>query len=755
MKFSWHNILDIISEVFLAAIIFLIPLYFAVWFPTYNVFELDKLVLFKVIFWMLLALSIIKAIFYWPIVRCFNYLWWKQVARFIWGPLLFIGGLSALLFFYNSPSLIFSGSYYRQEGLLSYLFYFGFFVLTVLNMLNVGAKQRFEMIRRLARVALISSSLVVFYGFMQLGGFDFIIWPEPPLLTRRVFSSFGQPNFLASWLLLLFPLTLYFLFRANRLLTCFLYGLLLIGQMLILAGTLSRGAWLSFGAGLLLACLFFWPLAVKRFRRRAYFSLLIGLVSVVILAWGTNHFSYGRVVNMFDFSSGSVAARLNFWKASGPAILDRPLIGYGLENYSSVFIKAYRSDWAIFGNVNAYTDRAHNLFIDILLASGIIGLFLWLALFFYIVKLLLSNKRIYSHQAEVYYLNIALGFSLLMYLLSLLFSFSFVAGQVYFWFIMAVLLVLNYSGKKQQDSRLVEIRFGLPLRPEIKVFIMIAALALCLWRINLELKPLKADHYFNSYLNAIYDRQYFTAFVLYNYVRLERDDVHPQEIYDRLSVDLLADVYPLISEVSSQYALKQILSEAGRNLPADHYENIIAKGKAASLLGDFVVSKEYFDRAQFLAPELPRTYLERGLDFSRQKSFDYALLEYRRALSKLPDLSLSIINPDHRQAAVQYQGALFKSIGDTLSAQGQYVEAAEYYNSAYLLNPRDFTLYKKIADTYYLRHDLESAIKYVKAGLRRSPLDPAWSLALASLYREKGDLEMAARYEALAISLKK
>jgi putative inorganic carbon (HCO3(-)) transporter len=93
---------------------------------------------------------------------------------------------------------------------------------------------------------------ICLYGVIQLFGFDFIKWEVNPSESYRIFSSLGQPNFLASWLLLVLPLiSLFFFYCFNfwrkekkSILFPFFAFLMFLFVFFVLIFTQSRGAWL-------------------------------------------------------------------------------------------------------------------------------------------------------------------------------------------------------------------------------------------------------------------------------------------------------------------------------------------------------------------------------------------------------------------------------------------------------------------------------------------------------------------------------
>jgi hypothetical protein len=74
-------------------------------------------------------------------------------------------------------------------------------------------------------------------------------------------------------------------------------------------------------------------------------------------------------------NSSTVENRLVIWKYALEQIGDRPILGFGAETGEAIYIKAFENhDVKLEGII---VDRAHNLFLDVLLWSGIVGLILF------------------------------------------------------------------------------------------------------------------------------------------------------------------------------------------------------------------------------------------------------------------------------------------------------------------------------------------------------------------------------------------
>ncbi len=752
---SAREVLDLLIEASYLAAIFLVPLWFAYFFPTYNIFEFNKLIVFKILVWLLFLFTSLKIIFFYshfrfPLRAFFKKYW-------VW-PAVFIAGLSSTLFFSDNPLLSFYGTIERQGGLVSYLYYFFWFILLSFNLLTVDnhrpreADSKGKKTRRAAAAAVISAALVSAYGILQILNIDFISWPEAPFLTNRALSTFGQPNFLASWLLLIIPLSLYLGYSSRRFLVRSFYFLAAAMEVICLAMTGSRGGLLAlfFVGGLYLVYLFFtaaWP------RRRKFFiGISFVLISVVSLL-AVNKIWPARISDIFDYKSGSVGARANFYSAAADAVKGKPLFGYGLEGGNDIFIKYYERDWAVYGDVGQSADRAHNIVFDILLSVGSYGLILFLILYYFFFSLAKDNIK---RKNDLFSLALVLGAT--AYLFSLLFSFAIVAGEAYFWFFLALLAVINHeadetAGKKSWLNLFVR----LFRRDRIKIVarILIAAifLALSCWQISRAFRSLAADYYFNKIYFILAQPDYFTALTLDSYLKEQQANPINQASYDYFWGEKLSEFYPTIDELAVKKVVAEKMREVEASLPAKGYKNLLVKAKINNALGAYTLAQIYLDKVIEIAPHWPLVYLERGKASLNQKDFKRALVAYNLALVNLPATDDSRLNDPHRELIRRYQYFIYSNIGAIYEQDKNYAAAEKYFKLAYQSDPSDFVLLKRMADMEYRQGNIGKAIGYTEHGLARNPSDYKWEVALASLYYESGDKKSAASHIEKALLL--
>ncbi len=754
-KILGREVLDLLIEFIYLFIIFLIPLWLAFLFPTYNIFELNKIVLFKILIWIFLLLTSIKLIFYWPFFPFkdlkFNQ-WVKALYKYWLVPLIFILGISFTLLFSIDPVHSFFGSYERQQGLVSYLFYFFWFILLSFNILSINngllkKKGEDSLIKRVHRIVIttvISGSLVAVYGVLQIFNIDFLVWPEAPYLTHRVLSTFGQPNFLASFLLLTIPLSLYLLYYYRSFLSRLFYSLICLISLVCLFLTSSRGALLA----LVIIVLIFLFYLLRYSAMSRVKKIVASLILIFILFSGSISLEFilpGRLSSFFDYQNGSFAARLNFYSAAADSIIQRPIFGYGLENSGEQFIKYYEPNWGIYGDVNTSTDRAHNLLLDILLTTGFWGLIFFTILYYSFFALALENIRKQKEKA----LSLALALGAAGYLFSLIFSFTIVTGEVYFWLFFALLVVLNFSG----PSRSISYKFVAGKWRLLKTVIVLILTLGTAWQIHSNLKVLVADYYFKRLYYLLAEKDYFTSFILDDYIHATKVNLVNQSFYNRFLGDNLSDVYPEIDELAAKVIAKEKLKLVFSDLPDRGYKNILVKAKISAALENFSISEKYFARLNNYTPHWPQGYLEEAKMFVLEHDLASAAAAFHLAEINLPDLNDSRLGGRQKEATQYYRYVIYLGLGNLYQQENRYEVAEKYYQLAYRDNPQDFTLFKKIADTYYFRNDFIQAIEYNQRGFKRAPRDYNWPLALAALYYEQEDTQQALFYLDQAIKL--
>lgn len=258
---------------------------------------------------------------------------------------------------------------------------------------------------------------------------------------ERATAGFKTSNGLGGYLALAVPVSLSFVFMQWKT-KYYRAAAVIVSFFLIwsLAVTFSRGAWLGVFCGglfILLTHIFF------RGKKEFYLCLGVLLAAVFLCVIFLVVLSHSFCVELLERHE-TVQWRLGIWRDSLNMIEDRPLFGHGINTFMRVF-DSYRRD-------PGSPTYAHNCYIQLAAETGIIGLaaFLWILVDIFWKSL--SKITVYWTKKEDFVvLSLGLLAGVFAFLIHSFFDTHFYSLQlsVYFWFMVAVLMVLNHPEEER------------------------------------------------------------------------------------------------------------------------------------------------------------------------------------------------------------------------------------------------------------------------------------------------------------------
>lgn len=258
-------------------------------------------------------------------------------------------------------SAIFTGA--QPEVLATWSRYAAYMVLVYVVATVAAEKTR---LRVMSWILAIAGSMTVAYSFYQY------MYPTEFLgmqgmgadVATRVFSTFGNPNFYAEYLVLLIAVTLALLFTERGPLRG-LALLFVVAQVMALLLTYTRGSWIALAIGLAIALLII--------DSRLVLPFAIGGGSMMLLFPGVAE----RMISLVALE-GSAGFRLGLWRVAGDAIAERPLFGIGAGRFYDAFTSAVLTNPE--HNVGFLFYGAHQSYFQLAAEIGIIGglAFAWL-----------------------------------------------------------------------------------------------------------------------------------------------------------------------------------------------------------------------------------------------------------------------------------------------------------------------------------------------------------------------------------------
>ncbi len=408
---------------------------------------------------------------------------------------LFLAVMSLSALFGVNPSLSFWSKFERMTGVLMWLHLFGFYLAASSVMQKKDWSWLFGA----------SAGLGVLMGLLALMDKD---------PTMGGAGTIGNDSFLGTYLLFniffavylflsqkwqenkplkifaavaFFMLALCLLLEGTQFIQSITAGAPLpqIGLLGDVFGSGARAAKISFLAGMSLLEIL-WLAAGKNIVRRIFgltllLILFLGTFSIIILSTRAGNPVYQKMVDKFGEST--LNTRLVVWKVAYGGFLDRPWLGSGPENFEYAFIQHYDP---CFGRASGkcgesvWFDRAHNIILDTLVETGVLGLLSYLAIFvaaiFFLWKGFFRNKIGFAEAGVITSLFVA-------YFVQNLTVFDMVASLM----LLALVLAFIESMLADRNKEKKEGTFG-----SVFVFSIVAAFLVCFFQFIVN--PASAGH---------------------------------------------------------------------------------------------------------------------------------------------------------------------------------------------------------------------------------------------------------------------
>lgn len=245
--------------------------------------------------------------------------------------------------------------------------------------------------RRLWKTSIDASLALSVYGLLQLGGVLAFGQATGAGLLGRVDATLGNPIYLAVYMLFhIFMAALLWIEekreRGRRMplpLSVF-YGSAIVLDTVALFFTGTRGAMIGFLGGVLTALLLYAVLSSGRSARMWAAGAFLALAIFGGALWAGRESAMVKEVGFLDrlasisLNDATVKARFINWSIAWQGVKERPILGWGQENYAIVFDKYY--DPRMYAQ-EPWFDRVHNIIFDWWVAGGTLGLLSYLSIF--------------------------------------------------------------------------------------------------------------------------------------------------------------------------------------------------------------------------------------------------------------------------------------------------------------------------------------------------------------------------------------
>lgn len=614
-------------------LVFVTPLLFS--FQNSELFELPK-----TYFVYIIAISII-------VLHLKKYLT-GQAALFHRSPLtlpllLFLASQTVSTVFSIDIHTSFFGYYSRLNGgLLSIIVYI---LLALIIPLYINT----DNLPKLIKVTLTSGFLVALYGIFQHFGIDKHLWIQD--VQSRVFSTLGQPNWLAAYLCILLPIAIGNFLKAKSFIHKSYFILLTSSFYLSLLFTKSKSGLIA--AAISLAIYFIFNVKKENLLKLFTVYCLLVTFSLTVNNPIKDKFFPPQLTTDNLRSDIPTTDKLNItpsedirkivWEGSLKLAKIYPLFGTGPETFGFAYYWTRPASHNLTSEWDFLYNKAHNEYLNYLSTSGIIGLLTYLILIFVSLKILLRSK---SYDLFSAYCSI---------LITNFFGFSVVIISLFFFILPQLATLAPHTTSKPK-----KIPFGIPLL--IALFLIYKVTTFFVADLAYAKSETKENQ--NSFSEAL------------NFIKISLNFRPNEPVYLIKLGEITAKL--ALTQKSSDYA-GQSISATTQALTVSPYSLNLWKQRAQIyyyLSG--LDSKYYLDaleslhQAAKLAPTDAKTFYMLGEFYQNIKESDTAITYFLKALSLKP-------NYDH---------AAF-TLGQIYLNQKKYESAKEMFQLVLSIAPKN------------------------------------------------------------------
>ncbi len=302
--------------------------------------------------------------------------------------------LLAVVFAYDIHAAFWS-NYERGEGGFQMIHYYLFFLLLIFLFRDEKDWKNIFGFWIGATILMVGYGLLANYGTVGFigpyAGTNVPVGWFHKLIDGRFVGSLGNPAYVAPYLIFSMFFAAYLWIAARRdkrstKATAWGYGALIVIFLFFFFLSQTRGAFIGIILGALVFLLYLLFFGMPRERKwsgiiLAAFLVLGGVGFAIRNVPAVKNLPEGRLLQL-SLSDQTARTRLWVWGEAWKGFLERPVFGWGPENFTTVYDKYFDTRFFVPGqNTETWFDRAHSVFFDYLAETGIVGLLSYLGIF--------------------------------------------------------------------------------------------------------------------------------------------------------------------------------------------------------------------------------------------------------------------------------------------------------------------------------------------------------------------------------------
>ncbi len=497
----------------------------------------------------------------------------------------------------------------------------------------------------------------------------------------------------------------------------------------------TRGAQLGLVVGVVVGCgLRIVYMSRTKYRRAAFVAACcaVGIVGILVFFGQSNSFRQnwprlGNLINYHQLISGTGETRLMAWRIALQGIKDKPIVGWGMENYTIVFNKYFNPQFLKHSFQETVWDKPHNWLLEIGISAGVIGILSYISIFCAAGYYILRRQALPPFARAIY------AGTLVGYFVANLFLFE-TSNSLLMWFAVLAFISSQQSiGTEQLSQASGAAQSQASSFKKVWLVGGILCIVILLWKYNV--LPLRVSYYLRSAQNAV------TAESWADYAQ---KTLSLPSLFRGESAIFLAERFTQLdksgisitstSTVSAALAAAHVLDKESETHPTNPLFAVWS-GQMYMVLGEKLNEKYYADAerallvAYHLSPRKQEFLFFLGRLYLLKKDFSTALAYQKQAVAAAPNISTS-----H-----WFLGLTYIASGDKQNGLLEIEQALKlgYY---YSLTPNQ-KLY--IIDLYAETQQYDKVIEWYKKFIIEEPENVNWYIKLATAYAVAGKKDLA------------
>lgn len=325
---------------------------------------------------------------------------------------------------------------------------------------------------KVIKILTFSASLVILYAILQHYGIDKKMWVQD--VQTRVFSTLGQPNWLAAWLGALIPLFLAFYFRNKK--SPYYLLFLIILSFAALLFTKSRSGIIASVISIVLfsGLIFQLQFQLLKISQTPKKIITLGILLIVLTLYFGTPWTNG-IENKFVPKStdtpktippaletdrgDTVKIRKIVWDGALDIWKSYPVFGTGVETFAYSYYKFRPKEHNLMTEWDYLYNKAHNEYLNFLATTGTVGISSYLYLSITIIAAFIQTcfrkkqGQFNTHEnSESQIISIGLLSGFITILITNFFGFSVVPVALFYFLFPAINVALNSDANEDNFS---------------------------------------------------------------------------------------------------------------------------------------------------------------------------------------------------------------------------------------------------------------------------------------------------------------